>query len=189
MMRSVTSGPTDAAPATWPNAVVATSNATSSCAPASWPGTSPGPARAGGAAPPQGGRLVARLEQSRRPDRGHGLDDRRGRRGHRPVAARCAARRVGGGSGRRRAHQLPSHADRLRATGMLTLAEITAHLAVSTSTIKAWHQAGLLVAHQANDKNERLYQPPDPADPRLVKHQGSRLNRRASLEPSTGGAV
>ena len=89
----------------------------------------------------------------------------------------------------RRAHQLPSHADRLRAAGMLTLAQIAAHLAVSTSTIKTWHQAGLLVAHQANDKNERLYQPPDPADPRLVKHQGSRLNRRASLEPSTGGAV
>ena len=89
----------------------------------------------------------------------------------------------------RRAHRLPSHAERLRAAGMLTLGEIAAHLAVSTSTIKAWHRAGLLAAHQANDKNERLYQPPVPGDPHLVKHQGRRLNRRTPLEPSAGGAV
>jgi hypothetical protein len=89
----------------------------------------------------------------------------------------------------RRAHQLPSHAERLHAAGMLTLGEIAAQLAVSTSTIKAWHHAGLLIARQANDKNERLYRPPVPDDPCLVKHQGRRLNRRTSLEPSTGGAV
>jgi len=89
----------------------------------------------------------------------------------------------------RRAHRLPSHADRLRAAGMLTLGETAARLAVSASTIKAWHRAGLLVAHQANDKNERLYQPPVPGDPHLVKHQGRQLKRRTPLEPSAGGAV
>jgi DNA invertase Pin-like site-specific DNA recombinase len=89
----------------------------------------------------------------------------------------------------RRAHQLPSHAERLRAAGMLTLGEIATQLAVSTSTIKAWHHAGLLIARQANDKNERLYRPPVPGDPCLVKHHGRRLSRRTSLEPSTGGAV
>ena len=35
------------------------------------------------------------------------------------------------------------------------------------STIKAWHRAGLLTSHKANDKNERLFDPPDPDDPRL----------------------
>jgi hypothetical protein len=89
----------------------------------------------------------------------------------------------------RRAHRLPSHADRLRAAGMLTLGETAARLAVSASTIKAWHRAGLLVSHQANDKNERLYQPPATDDPRLAKHMGRRLDRRVLTEPTPGGAV
>ena len=33
------------------------------------------------------------------------------------------------------------------------------------STIKAWHRAGLLTSHKANDRNERLFDPPDPNDP------------------------
>src|SRR6266511_1451089 len=39
----------------------------------------------------------------------------------------------------RRAHQLPSHHDRLRAAGMLTLTEIADHLGVDTRTVKRWH--------------------------------------------------
>jgi DNA invertase Pin-like site-specific DNA recombinase len=89
----------------------------------------------------------------------------------------------------RRSHQLPSHADRLRARGMLTPTEIAQHLGVHLSTIKAWHRAGLLVSHKANDKNERLYQPPAPGDPRLVKRMGRRLDRRQLTEPCPGGAV
>jgi hypothetical protein len=89
----------------------------------------------------------------------------------------------------RRSHQLPSHADRLRATGMLTPTQIAQHLGVHLSTIKAWHRAGLLVSHKANDKNERLYQPPTPGDPRLVKRMGRRLDRRQLTEPCPGGAV
>jgi len=89
----------------------------------------------------------------------------------------------------RRTHQLPSHAERLRTRGMLTLDEIAERLHVSRSTIKAWHHAGLLISHKANDKNERLYQPPTPGDPRLVKRMGSRLATRVLIEPTPGGAT
>ena len=89
----------------------------------------------------------------------------------------------------RRAHQLPSHAERLRARGLLTLDEIAERLHVHHSTIKDWHHAGLLVSHKANDKNERLYEPPTPGDPRLVKRMGSRLANRVLIEPTPGGAV
>ena len=89
----------------------------------------------------------------------------------------------------RRAHQLSSHADRLRRAGKLTLREIAGCLGVHPRTIKFWHAAGFLVAHQANDKNERLYDPPTPGDPRLVKRMGSRLSSRVRAEPSEGGAV
>jgi hypothetical protein len=89
----------------------------------------------------------------------------------------------------RRDHHLASHAERLRARGLLTLAGTAARLGVSTSTIKAWHRAGLLTSEKANDKNERLYQPPRPGDPRLVKQLGRRLFEREPPESTQGGAV
>ncbi len=89
----------------------------------------------------------------------------------------------------RRSHQFPSHRDRLRARGLLTLAEFAQQLGVHPSTIKAWQRAGLLRSRQANDKNERLFEPPTPGDPRLVKRPGSRLDHREPIEPSPGGAV
>jgi hypothetical protein len=89
----------------------------------------------------------------------------------------------------RREHHFPSHHDRLRTHGLLTIDEIAAQLAVHTSTIKAWHQAGLLTSRKANDKNERLYHPPDPDDPRLVKHLGWRLHKREHIQPTPGGAL
>jgi len=89
----------------------------------------------------------------------------------------------------RRSHQLPSHADRLRAQGLLTLPEIAGLLGVHVSTIKAWRRAGLLTARKANDKNIPLFDPPDPADTRLVKRQGSKLARRVLTPTTPGGAV
>ena len=89
----------------------------------------------------------------------------------------------------RRSHHLPSHADRLRARGLLTLTETADRLGVHTSTIKAWRRAGLLTAHQANDKNIPLFDPPDPADPRLAKRQGSKLIRRVHTATTPRGAV
>jgi len=89
----------------------------------------------------------------------------------------------------RRDHELPSHTDRLRARGLLTVDEIAAQPGVYTGTIKAWQHAGLLRSEKANDKNERLYHPPTPGDPRLVKQQGRRLDEREPIESTPAGAV
>jgi DNA invertase Pin-like site-specific DNA recombinase len=89
----------------------------------------------------------------------------------------------------RRNHHLPSHADRLRARGLLTLTEIADRLGVHISTIKAWRRAGLLTARKANDRNVPLFDPPDPADPRLAKRQGSKLASRVHTAKTPGGAV
>ena len=89
----------------------------------------------------------------------------------------------------RRSKGLPSHADRLRARGLLSLAEMAQRLQMNPSTIKAWRRAGLLVSYKANDKGERLFEPPTPGDPRFVKRQGSKLEKRTLLESVQGGAV
>ena len=107
--------------------------------------------------------------------------------GHRSGEGKRFTRRIV--LGLRRDHNLPSHAERVRARSLLTLCEIAALLGVSTSTIKAWHRAGLLTSEKANDKNERLYHPPRPGDPRLVKQLGRRLSEREPVESTPGGAV
>jgi hypothetical protein len=100
----------------------------------------------------------------------------------------------------RQDHNLPSHRERLRARGLLTVAETAQRLGVCTSTIKNWHAAGLLIGHQASERNELLYEPPDEHDPRLRKHVGWRLkNRRTNqlefrdsrgtVMPAAAGAV
>ena len=89
----------------------------------------------------------------------------------------------------RRNHDLPSHSERLRAHGLLTVGEIAERLDIHTSTIKAWQRAGLLTAHKANDKNMLLYEPPPPRDPRLTKKHGRPLNRREPIQPRPGGAL
>ena len=89
----------------------------------------------------------------------------------------------------RRNRHLPSHADRLRARGLLTMTETATRLGAHISTIKAWRRAGPLTAHKANDRNVPLFEPPDPADPRLVKRQGSKLTRRVHTATTPGGAV
>jgi DNA invertase Pin-like site-specific DNA recombinase len=89
----------------------------------------------------------------------------------------------------RTSNGLPSHLDRLRSRGLLTLPELAQHLRVHPSTIKAWHQAGLLTSHQANDKNIRLFDPPTPGDPLLVKRQGIPYDKRLPTRPSQRSAV
>ena len=86
-------------------------------------------------------------------------------------------------------NHLPSHADRLRAKGLLTTTELAQRLGVHRSTIKSWTTAGILNSHKANDKNERLYQPPTPGDPRLTARQGSPLRKRVPTQPAPGGAL
>lgn len=89
----------------------------------------------------------------------------------------------------RRSNGLSSHLERLRSRGLLTITELAERLAVHPSTIKAWHRAGLLVSYQANEKNIRLFEPPTPGDPRLMKKMGSSLANRASTPPSQRSAV
>ena len=89
----------------------------------------------------------------------------------------------------RRKYHLPSHAERLRAHGLLTTTELAQHLDVHPSTVKSWTKAGILNSHKANDKNERLYQPPTADDPRLTTRQGSPLRKRVPTQPTTGGAL
>jgi DNA invertase Pin-like site-specific DNA recombinase len=71
---------------------------------------------------------------------------------------------------------LRSREQRLRDQGLIPLAEMAALLHVSTSTIKAWHHAGLVSGHRYNDKNEVLYDPPGPNPP--TPHQGLRYSSR-----------
>ncbi len=73
-------------------------------------------------------------------------------------------------------YQLPSREQRLRATGLIPLAEIATRLGVSTATIKNWYHAGLVGGQRYNDKNEVLYNPPGPNPP--TPHQGRRLTTR-----------
>jgi DNA invertase Pin-like site-specific DNA recombinase len=86
-------------------------------------------------------------------------------------------------------HHLATHQVRLHAAGKLTLTEITEQLGVHHHTIKAWRRAGLLTGHKANDRNEQLYDPPQPGDPRLVAHLGQRLADRELIQTDPGGAL
>jgi len=76
-----------------------------------------------------------------------------------------------------RTYQLRSRRQRLREAGMLTITEMTERLNVCTSTIKAWHRAGIVGGLRYNDKGEHLYHPPDPDNP-PTPHQGRRLFSR-----------
>jgi DNA invertase Pin-like site-specific DNA recombinase len=89
----------------------------------------------------------------------------------------------------RRSNNLPSHAERLRAKGLLTNTELATKLGVHPSTIKSWTRAGILNSHKANDKNVRLYEPPTPDGPRLTARQGSPLRNRVPTQPTTEGAL
>lgn len=89
----------------------------------------------------------------------------------------------------RRKYHLPSHAERLRAQGLLTTTELAQRLRVHPSTVKAWTKAGILNSHKANDKNERLYEPPTAGDPHLTVRQGSPLRKRVPIQPITRGAL
>jgi DNA invertase Pin-like site-specific DNA recombinase len=62
--------------------------------------------------------------------------------------------------------------DRLRSRGMLTMAEMGERLNIAPLTVKCWNQAGLLMSHPYNDKNECLFEPPGDNAPVRAKHKG-----------------
>ena len=65
----------------------------------------------------------------------------------------------------RKAHRLESRFDRLRKKGNLTLDEMADALGVHPQTVKDRASRGQLVSLVYNDKGERLYAPPVPAEP------------------------
>jgi DNA invertase Pin-like site-specific DNA recombinase len=75
-----------------------------------------------------------------------------------------------------RAYHLRSRRQRLRDTGMLTLAETAAAHSVHNHTIKAWRRAGIVTGTRYNDKGEFLYDPPDPGNPPHRPKTGRRPN-------------
>jgi DNA invertase Pin-like site-specific DNA recombinase len=85
----------------------------------------------------------------------------------------------------RMAYALPSHYARLRARGLLTLAEIAERLDVAPTTIKIWRRAGLLVAHRYDDKDQCLFDPPGPDAPKKFQHQGKTRCTSATSTPNT----
>jgi DNA invertase Pin-like site-specific DNA recombinase len=64
-----------------------------------------------------------------------------------------------------RAYRITTRRQRLRATGLLTLAEAAEAFDVSPHTIKSWRRAGIVRAHRYNDKGEYLYERPDTDNP------------------------
>jgi DNA invertase Pin-like site-specific DNA recombinase len=81
----------------------------------------------------------------------------------------------------RRAYQLRTRFQRLRAAGMRTQEEIATELGVTKYTIRIWRRYGLLQAHATNEKDEYLYEPPGPDRPK--RQQGQKLSERRRVEP------
>jgi DNA invertase Pin-like site-specific DNA recombinase len=88
-----------------------------------------------------------------------GLTSGQGRPFHRLIIARIV-----------RNYRLPSREQRLREAGLLTLTEMATTLNVSTGTVKAWRNAGLVNGQRYNDHGQMLYHPPGPNPP--TRHHG-----------------
>ena len=82
-------------------------------------------------------------------------------------------------------YQLRTREQRLRDQGLLTLPEMAGRLAVSTSTVKDWHHAGIVSGQCYNDKGQVLYDPPGP-NPPAPRHGLPRLtDRQPAQTPAT----
>ncbi len=96
---------------------------------------------------------------------------------------------------------IPSHQQRLRAAGMLTLEQIAEQLGVSTQTIKVWQRRGDITGRRIDARREHLYhpgqtRPPDGrqrqrahAVPAAGHHHPSPLAEGTTTTNSPGGAV
>jgi hypothetical protein len=62
----------------------------------------------------------------------------------------------------RRAYHLRSRPERLRGKGWLTTRQIAPQIDCKPNLVKYWRQQGLLQGIRLNDKEEYLYQPPQP---------------------------
>jgi DNA invertase Pin-like site-specific DNA recombinase len=82
-------------------------------------------------------------------------------------------------------YHLDSRYKRLRARGMLTLAEIAKRLDVQPDTIKQWRRAGLLQAHRFDDRGQCLYEHPGADAPVKHRHQGKMRALAAATQASS----
>ncbi len=73
-----------------------------------------------------------------------------------------------------RNRSIPSHRQRLRAAGMLTLNELAKQLGVSTQTIKTWQHQGHITGRRIDARRTHLYHP----------SQHRPANRRRRLQPA-----
>ncbi|MCG6919996.1 MAG: recombinase family protein [Acidobacteria bacterium] len=74
-------------------------------------------------------------------------------------------------------NRLKSRYQRLRDRGLCTVGEMAEHLGTTATTIRRWHDAGLLTAHPCgtHPSCQRLYEPPGSNPPR--PQQGKKLPR------------
>jgi DNA invertase Pin-like site-specific DNA recombinase len=90
-------------------------------------------------------------------------------------------------AGIRKRHRLVDRFSRLRARGLLTVAELATELGVGAETVERWRDGGLLQAERYNDKGECLYH--RPAGPVPVKWKRKFVGRETSPASTPGGAV
>jgi len=60
----------------------------------------------------------------------------------------------------RRAYGLKTRFERLRASGLLTLGELSKRTKLCEKTLKSWAGKNIIIGYKYNDKNERLYERP-----------------------------
>ncbi len=78
----------------------------------------------------------------------------------------------------RKSYSLKTRYQRLRDKGLFTVQEMAKALGVTTWTVVAWRQSGLLRGHRYSDKNQFLYEPPGADAPAKWKHKRRRSRRQ-----------
>ncbi len=101
-----------------------------------------------------------------------GLTSGEGRPFHKLIVARIV-----------RNYRLRRREQRLRQADLLTLAEMAATLGVSTGTVKAWRNAGLVSGQRYHDHGQMLYHPPGPNPPTPHHGHPALTKRRPAQTP------
>lgn len=86
----------------------------------------------------------------------------------------------------RKRYGLTSRSARLRARGLLTLAEVARTFGIHRATVKVWRRAGLLRAHAYDDKPQYLFEPVGADAPIRYKWKGLSAwtrERRSTPQP------
>jgi DNA invertase Pin-like site-specific DNA recombinase len=84
---------------------------------------------------------------------------------------------------------IPSHHDRLRAHGMLTLEELAAQFGVTTQTVKVWQRRGDITGRRIDGRRAHLYHPGQtrPPDGRRRHQQAAATHAQHRHDPDANG--